>query len=226
MASVLSRDIDAYQRALDQYNRSLRRHNAGVDAYNSTLVRGTDGNPVVVDSGYGIVQGALPPGQTANTYGKTEVEGNPGMFVLRKDPIRQSSETLRDVRYQGPMVDEAGPVSSGYYYQVTGSDPEGGETRQQLGGEWRMTEQTGFGEAPSDNRYTVERNTSEYMAKPAEWTREFNRKAPAPTKAEYIRAQLPSLAAVEGGLIGDVLRSGGLKSGVPIRQRTATQAGG
>jgi hypothetical protein len=225
MSSVLSRDIDAYQRALDQYNRSLRRYNSQVDRYNQTLVTGPDGQPVVVDQGYGIVQGALPPGQTANTYGRTPIDGQAGMYVLRQNPISSSTETLRDVRYQQPMVDESGPAGGDYYYQVTGSDPEGGEIRSRLGPEWRMVEQTASGEAQQDSRYTVQRDNSTYLDKPAAWTREFKKKAPSPTKAEYVRAQMPSLAAIEGGLIGEVLTGSGLKSGPPIRQRTAARTG-
>jgi len=224
MSSVLSRDIDAYQRALDQYNRSLRSYNKGVDAYNNTLVKGPNGEPVVVDDGYGVVQGQMPPGQTPNTYGRTELDGHPGMFLLRQNPTTTATERMTGVRYQQPMSDEGGGSPGYYYYNVGGYDPEGSETRTRLGGDWRMVAQTGYGEAASDNRFTMERANNTYLAKPGEWTKEFTKKAPAPTRAEYQRAQMPSLASVEAGLIGEVMRGGGLKSGVQFRPVSAGTA--
>lgn len=47
----------------------------------------------------------------------------------------------------------------------------------------------------------------------ADWTQTFDKKAPDPTKAEIRQASRPSLAQQEAGLVGEVIRAGGLKTG-------------
>jgi hypothetical protein len=52
-----------------------------------------------------------------------------------------------------------------------------------------------------------------YPESPEEWTEEFKRKAPDPTKAQMAQAGRPSLARQEAGLLGEVIYGSGLKSG-------------
>lgn len=63
-----------------------------------------------------------------------------------------------------------------------------------------------------------------YQEKPEDWTEEFKLKAPDPTYGQVKRAGTPSLAAKEAGLIGEVIKGGGLKTGGGgfIRSRMAT----
>lgn len=63
-----------------------------------------------------------------------------------------------------------------------------------------------------------------YQEKPEEWTEEFKGKAPDPTYAQVKKAGTASLAAQEAGLIGEVIKGGGLKTGGGgfIRSRMAS----
>jgi hypothetical protein len=63
-----------------------------------------------------------------------------------------------------------------------------------------------------------------YQEKPKEWTEEFKGKAPDPTYGQVKKAGAPSLAAQETGLIGEVIKGGGLKTGGGgfIRNRMAS----
>jgi len=63
-----------------------------------------------------------------------------------------------------------------------------------------------------------------YQEKPEDWTEEFKGKAPDPTYGQVKKAGAPSLAAREAGLIGEVIKGGGLKTGGGgfIRSRMAS----
>jgi len=63
-----------------------------------------------------------------------------------------------------------------------------------------------------------------YQEKPEEWTEEFKGNAPDPTYAQVKKAGTASLAAQEAGLIGEVIKGGGLKTsgGGFIRSRMAS----
>ena len=63
-----------------------------------------------------------------------------------------------------------------------------------------------------------------YQEKPEAWTEEFKGKAPDPTYGQVKKAGAPSLAAREAGLIGEVIKGGGLKAGGGgfIRSRMAS----
>jgi hypothetical protein len=63
-----------------------------------------------------------------------------------------------------------------------------------------------------------------YQEKPEEWTEEFKGKAPDPTYGQVKKAGAPSLASQEAGLIGEVIKGGGLKTGGGgfIRNRMAS----
>lgn len=80
---------------------------------------------------------------------------------------------------------------------------------------YRMLRQNPTGTA--DNKPT-------YQEKPEEWTEEFKGKAPDPTYGQIKKASAPSLAAQEAGLIGEVIKGGGLKTGGGgfIRSRMAS----
>jgi len=62
--------------------------------------------------------------------------------------------------------------------------------------------------------YTIEYDVNSFIDKPGEFTETFDKKAPDPTKAQLDRAGQPSLAQQEMGLIGEVLQSRGLKTGL------------
>lgn len=216
--SVLAREIDAYQRAVDQYNRSLRTHNKGVDSYNGSLVRGPDGEPIIVDQNYNLIQGQLPPGQTANTYGRTELESAAGKYVLRQNPTSTTTETLSGARYSPGAADEGGVTDPAHYYTTSGTDPEGNPIINRLGPEWRVTKRNDFGE---DSAFDMARDVSTFQAKPGEFSKTLEG-APKFTLAELHRAQMPSLAAIEAGLIGEAMRGSGLKSGVRVQRASGT----
>lgn len=216
--SVLARELDAYQRAVDQYNRSLRTHNKGVDSYNESLVRGPDGEPIIVDKNYGLIQGQLPPGQTPYTYGRTELGTAPGKYVLRQNPTATGTESVTGAKYSPGASDEGGVVEQPHYYTVSGADPEGNPITNKLGPEWRVTKRNDFEDGST---FDMERDANTFQAKPGDFTKTLE-KAPQFTLAELHRAQMPSLAAVEAGLIGEAMRGSGLKSGVRVQRSNGT----
>lgn len=207
--SVLNRDIASYQSALDQYRRVQGTYNRGVDAYNKTLVSDADGNLLIVDSAGGVQKvgaggvvssGSLPSG-TVLDYGRTAIPDEGRFTQLRQNPTTASRESINGVTFVSPSQDEG--IRHGY------AAADG----RLLGSEWRqgaMTPGQRFNQG-SDNEYqspdTYEfsRDTSTYLDKPEEWTRTFTKIAPDPTFAAARRANKPSLAQFESGLIGQVI---------------------
>lgn len=219
--SVLGREQDSYQRALEAYQRQVNRHNRGVDKYKATLVKDNNGNLLVIDgsgnvsavnSGGTVIGASLPQGFNLTNYGATDI--GQGFRQLRQGPMEEKRETKSDVRrYQD--------YDSGqdYYYTLDGFNWGDGPTQQRLGPEWRIDKTipgswTWDGYGPTT--YIASRDASSYMSAPPEWKKEFNRRAPSATPAQAAKIGAPSLAEVESGLIGEVMKGKGVRYGVPV----------
>jgi hypothetical protein len=225
--SVLSRELDSYQRAVDAYQRQLNSHNRKVDAYRDTLVRDEAGNLLVVDSSGAVfsadsegklTRSGLPSGALSD-YGLTEVPDDPRFRMLRQNPTKSERESRDDVRL---FVDSE--TGEQYYYTLTPGYGDAGPTQERLGPEWRLEEALpqqmapGYGDSGGyylPQQFRFSRDISGFTEKPPEWDREFNRQAPDPTAAQVRRAGMPTMAQIEGGLIGQVMRGGGVRQGVP-----------
>jgi hypothetical protein len=216
--SVLGREQDSYQRALEAYQRQINRYNRSVDKYQASLVRDQNGN-ILVQSGGGFgnfsmpieavppgggtpIAASLPKDFDESLYGYTDIPGGQGYRYLRQNPIEAKRETVEGLSY---FSDEYGGTS---YYMF----PDG-----------RVFDTYGWrhGGASGGNEYTPPthsffRDLSTYMAAPAEWDKKFNRKAPSATPAQASKIGAPSLAEVESGLIGEVMKGKGVRYGVPV----------
>lgn len=234
--SVLARDLDAYNRALMAYQRKAGRHNKSVDQYNASIMRDPTGNPYVYGGAYdplgpnsgqfytadqatGKLSAAAAP---AGYAGMTGIPESPGYSMLRTNPTVTQVKTMANVYKGGGGVDEYGNKQPEYFYVAGAPDAEGNPTQrvidaskvrvvdQQEGAEQAGTE----GEVlRAPTTYTIEYDESNFLEKPADWTETFDKKAPDPTKAQVAQAARPSLAQQEMGLIGEVIRGKGLKSG-------------
>lgn len=217
--SVLAREVDAYQRALDAWQRQANRHNRKLDAYQQTLVRNDQGQQLVqyagqvfaVDPQTGRLSPASPPQDVR--YELTDLPGNPGILALRQNPIGTREETLSGAqRYQDPSAGED-------YYFTSTQEMEGGVERKRVGPEWQVqSEQPGAYRSADDydpTTYTLARDVGVYPEAPGS-IEGFNRPAPQATLSQARRIGAPSLAQVEAGLIGEVIRGGGVKQGVPV----------
>lgn len=214
--SVLGREQDSYQRALEAYQRQINSYNRGVDKYRATLVKDNNGNllvvstgwgqylPTAVDSGGQLVAPALPQGFDIHAYGATPIPGGGGFHQLRQNPTEAKRQTLTGLR---KFSDEGGEVyydSNGNYVDVRGWRYDG------------MTPGQGTWDSEGVPTYNFSRDASTYMDAPAEWKKEFNRKAPSATPAQAAKIGAPSLAEVESGLIGEVMKGKGVRYGGPV----------
>lgn len=222
--SVLAREVDAYQRALDAWQRQANRHNRQVDAYRQTLVRDGEGRQLVQYAGRVFAAdpatGALSPADVPQgaRFELTDMPGNPGVQALRQNPTGTREETVSGAL----RADDEGRQ---YYYTSTWQTGEGGEGRNQLGPEWRVaSEQAGQYRSADDygpTTYTLTRDVGVYPDAPGA-IEGFNRPAPEASLVQARAARRPSLAQMEGGLIGDVIRGSGVRQGVPAyRPRSA-----
>lgn len=221
--SVLQREIDAYQRALAAYKRQAASHNSKVRGYNETLVKDAQGRILVTDNqgrvysvnSDGRLNETSLPGGKLSDYGTSAIEGESRFSLLRQgSPVESKRETKSGVfRFQDPDTGEQ------YYYTMSPDYGDGGAQQQRLGPEWRIdAEQPGAWESgggdsgsyQAPNTYTVSRDVSLYAAKPGD-PPVFNRVAPSATYAETARAGRPSLAQIEAGLIGEVMRGSGIR---------------
>lgn len=207
--SVLAREYDSYQRAVQAYQREQAKHNQAVNQYNDTLVKDADGNLLVVDAGgkrvlkvtaEGMVKpGQLPAGKLSD-YGMTPMPEEHRFQLLRQGtPVGTRREQIGGVR-QDP--------ETGQFYLENPSSGDLPNARDPLGPEWQV-EKVENGEAGPV--YAMARDVPAYMERPPEWTQEFGLKAPDPTFAGAKRAGMPSLAQIESGLIGQVLRGRGAR---------------
>lgn len=226
--SVLSRELDSYQRAVDAYQRRLNSYNRSVDAYRDTLVRDANGNLLVVNSSGQVFSaddtgrltaGRLPSG-TIKDYGATTLPGDKRFRVLRQNPIDTQRETKTGVKkYRDSESNEE------FYYTERREESGDGENIvwDRLSPEWKLEKEipgrwidggdSSYQEQPT---YEFSRDASVYFEQPEEWTKTFNRQAPDPTGAQTRRAGRPTLAQIEGGLIGEVMKGSGVRYGVPV----------
>ena len=231
--SVLSRELDSYQRAVDAFQRRMNSYNRKVDAYRSTVARDVNGNMLVVnnagqvqgvDADGKLVRGSLPSG-TLSDYGLTYLPDDKRFRLVRKGaPTEVKRETLNNVRkYQDSETGEE-------YYYTEIDEGESGIRRERLTPEWRLDKEVlgrevydGDGSYRLPTTYEFSRDVSSYIESPPEWTGEFTRKAPDPTAAQVRQAATPNWAQIEAGLIGEVMRGKGVRSGVPVyRPRNKT----
>ena len=211
--SVLAREIDAYKRAVDQYNRQLRRYNKGIDSYNDTIVMDASGNAIVRDASgntYAVDKDGklsgytLPDGQTIANYGSSAIPGENRFQLMRQNPTERRSETVSGV------IRQDAADGGGGQYVIPNNEGSG----QLLGPEWRMVSEQAPPSEGGTPTYTFERDASVYAEKPGEFEGKVRASKPDPSMAQVRRMFTGSLADRErGGLISDVIRSSGLKTG-------------
>jgi hypothetical protein len=234
--STLARDVDAYQRALAAYQRRAGSYNSGVNKYNASIMRDPSGNPYVYGGAYdplgptsgqfytadktsGQLSAATAP---AGYAGMTEIAENPGYSMVRQNPTGKQTKILAGVTKAGGGVDENGNPQPEYFYVAGAPDADGNATQKvidaskvrvvdQKEGAEQVDSDGGILRAPT--MYTIEYDENNFQDKPGEWTETFDKKAPDPTKAQIAQAGRPSLARQEAGLIGEVIRGSGLKTG-------------
>lgn len=224
--SVLSRELDSYQRAVDAYQRRMNSYNRGVDAYRKTLVRDANGNLMLIDASGNVFSadqdGRLTrsslPGGSLTDYGATPLPDDPRFRLLRQgEPTESKRETLDNVyKYQDYDTGEE-------YYYTQVDEGESGIRQVRLTPDWKLEKEIpgryidyGDGGGYERTTYQFSRDASSYLEAPPEWTDEFKRKAPDATAAQVRRAATPSWAQIEAGLIGQVMRGSGVRGGVPI----------
>lgn len=232
---VLARDIDAYNRALAAYQRRAGSYNSGVAKYNDSMVRDPSGNPYIYSGEYDPMGPNTGQFYTADTAGKlteatapaeyagmTAVPESPPYSMLRKNPIGKETKTFTGATKGGGGTDRYGNPIPEYFYIPGGPPgPRGTPTSKQLdASKVRVVAVTegAKGMGGSIPTYTIEYDVNSFLNKPGEFTETFDKKAPDPTKAQLDRAGQPSLAQQEMGLIGEVLRSKGLKTGFARRK--------
>lgn len=228
--SVLARELDSYQRALDIYQRQMNRYNRGVDQYRQTLVRDANGNILITMPGSsfggsgGEVKAVGPDGtivaaaggleKPLTEYGLTPIPGNEAFRMLRQNPTSANRETVSGVK---KYVDVDPETGERYYYIEQNNNDD--YRRIKLGNEWRMDETVRgreYNDYSEPTTYVFSRDASEYLKAPEEWTKTFDRKAPEATAGQVRRMGMPSLAEIEGGLIGEVMKGSGVRQGVPV----------
>jgi hypothetical protein len=214
---TLSRDLDAYQRALAIYQRRGK-------AYNNSIAKDSGGNPYLIQksdynpanayaSSTGLPQGLIKmanknTGEVSNAsnapafVGATD-NGDPNFLLLRQNPKGYETKVFSGVRKTGGGVDENNqPIPEKFYLNGVGG-PDDGPV------EVDMNKAKIIGVPDEEGNYTIEYQAPKFSTDPGD----FNMKAPNPSPAEVQRDQRPSVVAQEGGLIGEVLASRGIKSG-------------
>ena len=241
---ILAREIDAYNRALAAYQRRAGSYNSGITKYNESIVRDPNENPYVYGGAYDPAGATTGPFYTADKAsgklteavapaeyaGMTNISDAPGYSLLRRNPTGKETKTFTGATKGGGGTDRWGkPIPE--YFLLPGErdlgNPMGTPKARQLdASKVRVIEQTegarsGMGGA-SIPTYTIEYDVNSFLDKPGEWTETFDKKAPDPTMAQIDRASQPSFAQLERGLIGEVLQSSGLKSGIKkvVRKKT------
>lgn len=234
--SVLARDLDAYNRALAAYQQKAGRYNRGVEQYNATVMKDPSGNAYVYGGEYDPLgpnsgqfytadktSGQLAAAAAPTSYaGMTGISDSPGYSMLRSSPTGTQTKTLANVYKGGGGVDESGARQPEYFYVAGAPDGDGNATRRiidaskvRVVGQQEGAEQNGGdgGVYRAPTMYTIEYDENSFLEKPGEWTETFDKKAPDPTRAQLQQASRPSLAEQEAGLIGGVIKGGGLKAG-------------
>ena len=233
--SVLARDLDAYNRALAAYQRKASSYNSGVDRYNASFVRDPSGNPYAYSGEYDPAgfntgqfytadkaSGRLTDAQAPAEYaGMTANTDSPGYSMLRQNPTGKETKIFTGATKGGGGTDGWGrPIPEHFYLPGVPDpgNPRGPVTSRRLDASKvrvvAVTEgaRSGMGGAGIPT-YTIEYDVNSFIDKPGEFTETFDKKAPDPTKAQVAQAVRPSLAEQEAGLIGEVVRRGGLKTG-------------
>lgn len=230
--SVLARDLDAYNRALQAYQRKAGTFNRGVDRYNTSFVRDPSGNPYAYSGEYDPAgfntgqfytadkaSGQLTEAEAPAEYaGMTANTDSPGYSMLRQNPTGKETKIFTGAIKSGGGTDRFGNPQPEYFYIPGEPSPDGLSTSRRLdASKVRVVGQTegqrsGMG-GGSNPTYTIEYDVNSFQDKPGEFTETFDKKAPDPTKAQIAQAVRPSLAEQEAGLIGEVVRGKGLKTG-------------
>jgi len=211
---TLSRDLDAYQRALaiyqrrgNSYNRSIAQDPNG----NSYLIQKSDYDPArayATSDGAGVQglikmanknTGAVSAATDAPAFVGATDNGDPNFLLLRQNPRGYESKVFSGVR----MIQ--GEDGTGQLVIPNGVDSDGAPTSVPVD----MSKAKVLGQPDENGNYTIEYQVPKFADKPDD----FNMKAPNPSAAEIQRDQRPSVVAQEGGLIGEVLASRGIKSG-------------
>lgn len=229
--TVLARELDAYQRALDTYKRQAGSYNRQQDAYQNSFLKDASGNIYLVQDGSGFIGGpniftappeggtlsptSLPRGSLADyaTQPTPEASG----FSMLRDPTKDPKAKRQTIAGVVPLTTTAWG-ESGNYEEPTGEyrTPQG----ESLDRSWQVTQAT-------PGRYVKDPNSwnpfdegtyvpptyqatrwdpASFTQDPGAWTK-TQPKGPEATIADVRKLGRASLAAQEGGLISDVIRT-------------------
>lgn len=237
--SVLARDLDAYNRALAIYQRKAGKYNKSTEQYNASIMRDPTGNPYVYGGSYdplGATNGQFYTADqatgkltTANApagyAGMSGISDSPGYSLLRQNPTGTQAKTLTNVYKGGGGVDDSGYAQPEYFYVAGEPNADGNATQKFIDPNKVRVISQKEGAERSDNEggifrdptvYTIEYDENSFLQKPGAWTETFDKTAPDPTKAQLAQAARPSLAEQEMGLLGEVIRGRGLKTGTGL----------
>lgn len=230
--SVLARDVDAYNRALAAYQRKAAGYNRVADVYRQSITQDASGNPYLYRGDYDplgpnngqyytydqTAQKTNPVDKPAGYAGMTAIEGNPGYSLVRQNPTSKETKTLANVYKGGGGFDEDGNKKPEYFFTRDGDNQRVIDaSKVRVLDQKEGVDQPGSGGGDGPDRtpttYTIEYDENSFADRPPDWNETFDKKAPDPTKAQIRQASRLSLAQQEAGLVGEVIRAGGLKTG-------------
>lgn len=184
--TVLARELDEYQRALDTYARQARGFNNKQKAFQDSVLKDANGN-IYLASDDGTVYLAPPGGGEAS---RADLPGDDsGLYQYGLTPSSQAGYSF--VRDPSKSPGAKQEVRTGVWLRGRWS---GGDA---LGPGWSQRIWNGPATRWDPNSFSKD---------PGEWTK-TQPTAPEYAEAAARRMARPSLAAQEGGLISDVIRT-------------------
>lgn len=136
-------------------------------------------------------------------------------YQRRLNSHNRTVQAYEDTVARDAMGDRLVVDDSGNVYKV---DRTGKLTPSSIP-EGTALEDMATSEIPGEDRFRVLRlggKDADLPERPEDFKGAFNRQAPNPSFAQAAKASAPSLAQVEAGLIGEVMRGSGPRGGVPI----------
>lgn len=227
--TVLAREMTAYRDAVEQYQRNAARYNRGATAYNQSLVTDSSGRVYVTDGSKTFAidpaagkgpQAGLPNGLQLNQLGRSAMPGDNRYSLLRQNPSERKTEKITATYQEGTGGDLffGGRREPGYYINNKPVDTNQyrlvEERQDQIPNPNYNLPNFLFGDRrrfiPGPKTGIFERDASVYPNAPGAQPT-LSAEKPDPTKAQLRKMNQASQADVErGGLINDVIRSGGL----------------
>jgi hypothetical protein len=102
-----------------------------------------------------------------------------------------------------------------YFYELGQPDSEGTRQQVRLNGDWQIAKTNPGAQVSYDEvgptTYDLYRDNNTYLENPGAWNRSFDVQAPDPSFSQIRKSGQPSLAQMEGGLIGEVIAGRGAR---------------